>query len=115
MGAQRLRGSQGRLNFTGVIDRGGKWNQDAFDAHDLRAPAVPPFATTGGIMFADVVSDAALLGRLDRDVALYHAIDNVGIALEFLARNVRSYRMDMPDAERSIVGSSGTADLAATV
>jgi hypothetical protein len=76
---------------------------------------VPPFATTGGIMFADVVSDAALLGRLDRDVALYHAIDNVGIALEFLARNVRSYRMDMPDAERSIVGSSGTADLAATV
>src|SRR3954462_6308229 len=46
MGAQRLRGSQGRLHFTGVIDRGGKWNQDALDAHDLRAPAVQPFATT---------------------------------------------------------------------
>jgi hypothetical protein len=45
-------------------------------------------------MFADVVSDAALLGRLERDVAQYHAIDNVGIALEFLARNVQSYRMD---------------------
>src|SRR3954466_12234472 len=101
MGAQRLRGSQGRLNFTGVIDRGGKWNQDALNAHDLRAPAVQPFATT--FMFADVVSDAAVLGRLERDVAQYHAIDNVGIALEFLCPV-------LPNGcrtRRSIVGSSG--------
>ena len=67
-------------------------------------------------MFADVVSDAALLGRLERDVAQYHAIDNVGIALEFLARNVQSYRMDMPDTEINcrLIGSSGTADSATT-
>src|SRR4029450_11345751 len=86
MGAQRLPGSQSRLNFTGVINRGGKWNQDALDAHDLRAPAAPPFATTGGVIFADCGRRCRPAVPGQRDVAQYHVINNVGIAVEFLAR-----------------------------
>jgi hypothetical protein len=68
MGAQRLRGSQSRLNFTGVINRGGKWNQDALDAHDLRAPAAPPFATRVVSCLLIALADAGTRGSVERNV-----------------------------------------------
>ena len=96
MGAQRLRGSQSRLNFTGVINRGGKWNQDALDAHDLRA------SCGAAVSIADGISPNAGWTRhlcpmpAERRIAHYRVMHNSGVALEFRIKAFLPLRVKSP-------------------